>query len=325
MNENTRKGIRRKHKIMEYVLSVKKFRYSDFIKELEGFGSQSTLNRELQELVKMTWIEQNDKTKEYSFNPLIKTLDIDPHKQIKEGLEKKEEYDKLLEISFFKEEELRNRITNNEVSKISKDFGDLTNEIFITNESNFFFSNIFYSFLREGVIFNPKFWGKLIKPSHFNFRFEIKCNWEKDPEIFNLITELKEIYKKIGYIPHSVNSPFHREKEINLNNKDEKEHYMTAVAEQTVREFTEKKKKDFSKNYQNKFEPLLNSFKYISKEIESNVPELKDLTSFVDLFFPGDILKNPTIDEKKEGSEKYLNLLNQLKNKIFSYLEIEEE
>lgn len=325
MNENTRKGIMRKYKIMEYVLSVEKFRYSDFVKNLEAFGSKSTLNRELQELVGMKWIEHNIKTKEYSHNPYIKTLDKDLNMQIRDGEKKEIDHDKLVEISSFKEVELRNRITNLEVSQISKDFGDLTNEIFMSDKDNLFLTNIFYSFLREGIIFNPGLWQKLIKPGHFNFKFMIKCNWEKDSEIFNLINDLKDIYKKIGYIPHNINSPFHREKEIKLNNENDEEYYMKAVYKETKRKLTEKKLEDMSKTFQNEFVPLLNNFKSISEGIEIMEPlEQKDLNSIFNHLLSNDKFKNPTIEERKEVSEKYLNSLKQLKNKIFSILEIED-
>lgn len=320
--------------ILKYALKVRKFSFTDLQKEFgdrageNKISSSKTLIEHVKnKLVPKRYIllkSDDPNGKRYHINPYIKTLDKDLDMQIKLGLKKKEEHDKLLEISFFKEAELRNRITNSEVSQISKDFGDLTNEVFISNKDNLFLANIFYSFFREAIIFNPGVWKKLIKPKHYNFRFLLKCNWEKDPKIFTLINELKEIYKKIGYIPHNINSPFHKDEKIKLNSKVDDEYYKSNVYEETIRDLTEKKVKNVSKNFQNKFGNLFNSFKYLSKEIEVNAPELKDLSNIFDLPLFSDKFKNPTIEERKEISEKFINSLERFKNKIFSLLEIED-
>lgn len=310
----------RNKEIMKFFISKRK---NVALKTIE-----TKINRKLSKLKESSVIIFNSDLKQqprYCINPLIKDINKDWCLQIKDGTHKKSTHEKLLEKSFFKEAELRTRIYKPEITTILKGFGELNAEVFTSNEANTFLSNIFYSFLREVIIFNPELWEKLIKPAHFNFKFAIKCNFEKDPEIFNLINDLKEIYKKIGYIPHNINSPFHREEKIDLNNKIEKEYYVKAVYEETIRKITEEKVKTISKEIEDGSVTFLKSLKPLLKELEG-IPELRDLVYIFNLFLspPVDKLKNPTIEERKELSENVFNSLERIKNKMFSCLEIDD-
>jgi len=311
----------RNKEIMKFFISKRK---NVALKTIE-----TNINRKLSKLKESSVIKNKSDLKQqprYYINPLIKDINKDWYLQIKDGTQKKSTHEKLLEISLFKEAELRTRIYSKpEITTILKGFGELNAEVFTSNEANTFLSNIFYSFLREVIIFNPELWEKLIKPAHFNFKFAIICNLEKDPKIFPLINELKEIYKKFGYIPHNINSPFHREEKIDLNNKIEKEYYMKAVYEETIRKITEEKVKTISKEIEDGSVTFLKSLKPFLKELEG-IPELCDLGYIFNLFLtpPVDKLKNPTIEERKELSENIFNSLERIKNKIFSCLEIDD-
>ncbi len=325
MVKYTKRNVNVDQEILEFISKTEKCKFTDITtnERLSDIRSKSTLEK------RVTFLKENDilqkKEGNYRVNPYISDYSKAYKQQINEGEKSETNHNRLLEISFFKEKELRDRITRPETTYFSKDFGTLTNELFLSNECNLFFSDIFYSFLREGIIFNPELWEKLIKPTHFNFEFKMKCTWEKDPKIFILINELKEIYKKIEYIPHNINSPFHRKEIIKLNSKSNDKHYMNAVFQETIRTLTGKKTKKYSKEFQGKVDALLISFKPFLKEIE-DFTDLKDLPHIINLLLSlrTDKLKNPTIEERQELSEKFINSLETIRSKVFSFLEIED-
>ncbi len=325
MIKYTRRNVNIDQEILEAVSKSENWKYNDITtnKSLLDKRSKSTLEK------RVSFLKENDilqkKNKIYKVNPYITDYSKAYKQQIKEGEKKETDHKKLLENSLFKEAELRNRITRRETTEVFKDFGELNNEIFFSNESNLFSTDIFYSFLRERIIFNPELWEKLIKPAHFNFRFMLKCNWEKDPEIFNLINDLKDIYKKIGYIPHNVNAPFHREEKTKLNSEADDEYYMKAISQETIRSIIEEKENKFFKETQENGVAFLNYLKPFFKKIEG-IPEMHDLVYISKLLFsqPIDKLKNPTIEERKESSEKHKNSLLRIKKMVCSLLEIED-
>lgn len=231
MIENTRKGVARKFKIMQYAYKVKKFRWTDIIHNLVDFGAESTLNRDLQELVEREWIEHNTKTKEYRINPFIKTLDQDTDKQIKEGIEsleeilrKKEEQSEKIKIeiasSFEKELILRNRIMKQ--TDISFYFNEeKVNEKLVFSEGvDRLIKDLVYSLLRNGIIMAPENFKVL--PEEFNIGINIKANLNQDPNIKDIITELKNEYKtEKKRIPHSLLAPFNINEVIEIPKEHE--------------------------------------------------------------------------------------------------------
>lgn len=231
MIENTRKGIDRKFKIMQYAWGVEKFIWSDIIHNLVDFGAQATLNRDLQELVKEKWIEHNTKTKEYRKNPFIKTLDQDIDKQIKEGIERVEEIlrkkgeqkEKIkIEIasSFEKELILRNRIMKQ--TDISFYFNEeKVNKKLVFNEGvDRLIKDLVYSLLRNVIIMAPENFKVL--PEEFNIGINIKANLNQDPNIKDIIIELKNEYKtEKKRIPHTLLAPFNINEVIEIPKEHE--------------------------------------------------------------------------------------------------------
>lgn len=276
---------------------------------------EARINRKLCNLKKAKVIvfDSDLKLPYYETNPHIKDINKDWSLQIEEGEEKKEEHDKLLEISLFREAELRTRIYSKpEITTILKGFGELNAEVFTSNEANSFLSDVFYSFLRESVILNPELWQKLIKPAHFNFKFAIVCNWEKDPEIFNLINELKEIYKKLGYIPHNINSPFHKKETLKLKNEIDK-HYNNAVSDEVIRNLTKKKIEKIDDNFKT---TVISDLRNIIKKIPEDLLNLNEFDDFINNIQNIDKYRCPTIEERKDFSEKILNNIKNMTEKL---------
>ena len=243
MMEFTRKNVNIDQEILEFVSKSEKYRHLDITtnQRLLDRRSKSTLEKRVSCLKKEDVLQKREDGT-YKVNPYIRDYSGNYKQQIKENK-------KLLEDSLFKETELRDRIYSKpEITTILKGFGELNDEVFISNEPYLFFGDIFYSFLREGIIFNPDLWEKLIKPAHFNFCFAIKCNWEKDPQIFNIINELKEDYKKLGYIPHNINSPFHKKETVKLKDEIDK-HYNNAISDEVIRNLTKKKVEKIDDNF----------------------------------------------------------------------------
>lgn len=276
---------------------------------------EARINRKLSSLKKAKVIvfDSGLKLPYYETNPYIKDINKDWSLQIEEGEEKKEEHDKLVEISLFREAELRTRIFSKpEITTILKGFGELNAEVFTSNEANSFLSDVFYSFLREFVIFNPELWQKLIKPAHFNFKFAIVCNFEKDPAIFNLINELKEIYKILGYIPHNLNAPFHKKETVKLKSEID-EHYNNAISDEVIRNLAKKKVEKINDNFKT---TLLDYFKKIIKKIAEDLFNLNEFDDFINNIENIDKYRCPTIEERKEFSERILGNIKNMMEKL---------
>ncbi len=321
----TRKNVNIDQEILEFISKSEKCKFTDITtnKRLLDRRSKSTLEKRITILRESEILKKKEGI--YRVNNYIRDYSKDYKQQIKEGEKKETDHKKLLEISYFKEKELRDRITNSETTNVMKDFGELTNEIFISNEDNLFLANVFYSFLREEIIFNPGLWTKLIKPAHFNFKFKIVCNWEKDQQIFILINELKEIYKKIGFIPHNINSPFHRKEEAKLNNTNDEIYYKNNVYEETIRLLTEEKTKEreksiieFRDDLKLDFRQIINNSQKVIKNIDD--PSISKATNMLDTL--EDIIQdsdNNELSTRKEienTSQKFKNLFGDLKKII---------
>lgn len=315
MIEYTRKNVNIDQEILELVSKSEKYRHTDIItnKRLLDRRSKSTLEKRISHL-KEANILQKREDGTYSVNPYITDNSKDYKQQIKKGIKKEKEHTKILEASLFKETELRNRICKPEITTILKGFGELNDEVFTSNEANVFLGNIFYSFLREGIIFNPDLWKKLIKPAHFNFNFAIKCNWEKDPEIFNLINELKELYKKLGYIPHNNNSPFHKKETLKLNNEID-EHYNKAVSDEVIRNLIKKKVEKIEDNFKT---TLINNYENCKKRVAAfeDFPILNEFDDIINIIQNSDKSRCPTIEERKEFSENFLSNIKKMTKKL---------
>lgn len=330
MTENTRKGIGRKYKIMEYVLSMKNFRYTDFIKDLKDFGSESTLNRELQELVGMKWIEQNTKTKEYRINPFIKTLDIDITQQLKTGreeieklLRKQEKQERKIEAniksSFEKEILLRNRIMTQ--THVSFYFNEekVNEKLVFSKDTDQLIKDLVYSLIRNGIIMPPENWKSSLEP--FNLGIVIEANLKKEQQIFNLISELRNEYKTIKKrIPHSIVAPFNISKVIEIpeEHKDDFEDF--AHKEAFYREKYEKKiVSQQLNNFKNNFSQMKKIF------LKSDINEEIKNSEFKGLL---DIFEKTDFSEIKSNPSKILDYFNSLPFKKLNQLfdkEISEE
>lgn len=219
MVKYTKKNVDISYEIKKYALEKKKFSYSEITTDLRKFGTEKTIFNNLKPFLINDWIQHNVKTKKYSINPFIKTWDKDPDLQIKEGKEKaikllraakknEEHFDKSITVSINREFELRRRVMRNSDFSFNFRNKNLNQGCVFDEETMHLQEDLVYSLIRNCFLFAPETW-KLIKGlKYIDFEFNIKANLSKDPEIFNIYNDLREVFMEHGVVFHSISAPF---------------------------------------------------------------------------------------------------------------------
>ncbi len=266
--------------------------------------SYATLNKHLLSLKRIGRIIQDKKTKTYSINPNYIEISGGSEEQLKLMFEKELAKIRDLQLLDFAENELWYRI--HDKMSITYNFGDdLKDKLFFSNEINILIGRLFLSLIRECIIMNPELWQVMNKPEHFNFTFDLECNFQKDPKIFERIKEIREkciereevhlflfspFSRKIGFNPsEDLQTLELRESKINnLKFKIDRpleDLYYNAVGQNTLlRTQWEKeereKKEDFEGYIQEKIgKTLIDNISYYEKkkEILGEREEFKEL------------------------------------------------
>ena len=150
-----------------------------------------------------------DKPKTYSINPNYVELSEGSEKQLKLMFEKELNKIRDTEILDVTENQLWYRI--HDKMALTYNFGEeLRDKLFFSNEINILIGRLFLSLIRECIIMNPELWQIMNKPEHFNFTFNLECNFQKDPKIFEIIKEIREKCIEREEVHLFLFSPFSR-------------------------------------------------------------------------------------------------------------------
>jgi len=338
MVEFTKKNIDISYEIKKYALKKRNFTYTEITTDLKRFGAKKTIYNNLQPFLSKDWIQKNEITRKYNINPYIKTWDKDPDFQIKEGKEKaiellcktKEKEEKLKFFTDFalnKEQDLRLRVMKN--TQFSFDFknNNLNKDVVFRKDTQEFLNNLVFSLIREVIIMNPETWKIFNKIEDFNFEFNIKCILDKDQGINELINQLKDEYIKIGRIPHSILTPFTREKIIELSFKKQSDieefFYKEALYDEYLKKREKERNEVFFKEFINFYNSLAPEYLELIKDLEIEKFD-KERLSKIKEFFKKINPINLT-ESNSDIRENFIDIKNLLKDLLKKIKESEEE